>query len=177
MSKYSGYPSVPVLGTRRFRVPGPGTGPGGYPVVTGYKKMRTGINHIGSISGSVPVPKTGTHFRCSPLRRTVQATKEEVVNLTNNLSLGQALYVPNLNCNLISVSQLNDGLRGFLQFSNNTCAIHDHHSRELIGIGEIREWTLLCLRDVVDASNSFIELSHKCLGHPLEKISKDDPFN
>lgn len=87
------------------------------------------------------------------------------------------LLVPQLNCNLILVSQLDDDLNYFVQFSSNMCAIQDLHSRKLIGAGE--RWDgLYYLRQMstvkkvsVDASSS-LELWHKRMRHPSEKVVK-----
>lgn len=113
-----------------------------------------------------------------PNGQTVLATKEGVVKLCENLSLTHVLYVPQLNCNLISVSQLVDELSCFVQITNDMCAIQDQHSRELIGVGE-RQDGLYYFRQMpmvkantVSGSTSSMELWHKRMGHPSVKIVK-----
>lgn len=112
-----------------------------------------------------------------PNGETVVATQAGIAHLTDKICLKHVLLVPQLNCNLISVSQLDDDLNCFVQFSSNMCAIQDLHSRELIGAGERRDG-LYYLRQMstvkkvsVDASSS-LELWHKRMGHPSEKVVK-----
>ena len=51
------------------------------------------------------------------------ATKEGSVRLLEGLYLKNALYVPKLHCNLISVTQLIDDMHCLVQFDSNTCVI------------------------------------------------------
>ncbi|XP_058007633.1 protein IN2-1 homolog B isoform X2 [Hevea brasiliensis] len=67
------------------------------------------------------------------------AVKEGTVLLGGDLKLQRVLYVPNLNCNLISVSQLLNDSNLVIQLTNKICAIQDLNSRNLIGAGEQRE--------------------------------------
>ena len=48
-------------------------------------------------------------------------------------------YVPNLNCNLISVANLCNDLNCTVTFSYEYCVLQDGTSRTLIGIGEQRD--------------------------------------
>ena len=54
------------------------------------------------------------------------------------LKLTNVLYVPKLNYNLISVSQMMDELKCVIQFTDKLCVVQDHISRTLIGAGEWR---------------------------------------
>lgn len=47
----------------------------------------------------------------------VVATKGGSIRLTDTITLHHVLFVPKLNCNLISVSQLNDDLNCFVQLN------------------------------------------------------------
>ncbi|XP_062082944.1 uncharacterized protein LOC133789197 [Humulus lupulus] len=58
-----------------------------------------------------------------PDGQTAVATKEGVVRLTDSIILHNVLFVPKLQCNLISVFQLNDDLHCLVQFNSNLCAI------------------------------------------------------
>ncbi|CAH9066390.1 unnamed protein product [Cuscuta europaea] len=73
-----------------------------------------------------------------PDGQTVMATQEGRVILSDNFYLNNVLYVPELSCNLISVSQTSDQLDCFVQFTCHLCVIQDHLSRRLIGTGERR---------------------------------------
>ena len=53
------------------------------------------------------------------------ATKEGTVVLNDVLTLTNVLYVPNLQCNLISISQLVNGYGCVVQFIEKLCAIQD----------------------------------------------------
>ena len=50
---------------------------------------------------------------------------EGSVRLSNSITLHNVLYVPNLSCNLLSVSQLNDNLHTNVTFDSNLCVIQD----------------------------------------------------
>nr|KAJ0185472.1 hypothetical protein LSAT_V11C900483690 [Lactuca sativa] len=69
-----------------------------------------------------------------PNGRKVIATHEGSVHLSEKITLKSVLLVPKLNCNLISVSQLNDDMKGSTLFNSYMCAIQDR-SRKLIGTG------------------------------------------
>nr|GMC80250.1 Retrovirus-related Pol polyprotein from transposon TNT 1-94 [Ipomoea batatas] len=73
-----------------------------------------------------------------PNGKTVVATQEGSVRLTDKITLNHVLYIPSLSCNLISVSQLNDDMQSSVHFNSYMCAIHDQ-SREMIGTGVRRD--------------------------------------
>nr|GMC49091.1 Retrovirus-related Pol polyprotein from transposon TNT 1-94 [Ipomoea batatas] len=112
-----------------------------------------------------------------PDGRNTVATKKGLVNLDERLKMHNVLYVPELNCNLISVSQLIDDCNCIAQFTKDLCVIQDHTSRMLIGAGERRNG-LYYFRKIpsirvskVDSGGS-LELWHKRLGHPSLKVTK-----
>ena len=118
-----------------------------------------------------------------PDGESVLATKSGTVYLTTTIVLQNVYYVPKLDCNLISVSQLNDDFKCFVQFSHNICAIQDLHSRKLIGTGERRDGLYyLQQMSIVQATlvgtspTSSLVLWHNRLGHPSEKVVKLLPF-
>ena len=59
--------------------------------------------------------------------------------LDGGLKLTNVLYVPKLNCNLISVSQMMNELKCVVQFIDKLCVVWDRISRTLIGVGEQRD--------------------------------------
>lgn len=85
--------------------------------------------------------------------------------------------VPKLSCNLISVTQLIDHLQCTVQFNDSMYAIQDH-SRMLIGTNIM--WDGLYYFDgeasvqhlTTHGSSSILELWHRRMGHPLEKVVK-----
>ena len=74
-----------------------------------------------------------------PNGHTATSTKEGTIRLVGGLRLENVLYVPQLNCNLISISQLSDESNCNVQFTANLCVIHDHTSKMLNGAGERRD--------------------------------------
>ncbi|KAH7534036.1 hypothetical protein FEM48_Zijuj04G0195000 [Ziziphus jujuba var. spinosa] len=121
-------------------------------------------------------------FECPvglPNGESVVATQSGSVRLSDKITLKNVLYVPKLNCNLLSVSQLNDDLHCIVQFNFYICAIQDH-TRELIGTGVRRnglyyfggaEGDLVQHVSVHNAAST-LELWHKRMGHPSEKVVK-----
>ena len=65
--------------------------------------------------------------------------KRESVKLNPKLTLHDVLYVPSLDCNLISVAQLLDGFCCMVTFFKKLCVIQDLATKNLIGVGEPRK--------------------------------------
>lgn len=112
-----------------------------------------------------------------PNGKRVIGTHSGRVRLSNKIVLKNVLLVPKLNCNLISVSQLNDDMKCIAAFNSHMCAIQDR-SRKLIGMGV--RWDGLyyfkkgdsILHVSVNGAVSTMELWHKRMGHPSEKVIK-----
>jgi len=105
------------------------------------------------------------------------ATKEGTIILNEDLSLENVLYVPELTCNLISVSQLTEQCDCFVQFTKTLCVIQGLTSKMLIGAGERRD-RLYYFRGTprinamkTDCVVQF-DLWHKRLGHPSMQVTK-----
>ncbi|KAI5428719.1 hypothetical protein KIW84_033637 [Lathyrus oleraceus] len=112
-----------------------------------------------------------------PNGKTVMSTKEGKIKLADDLILKNVLYVPQLNCNLISISQLSDESNCNVHFTADLCAIQDRTSKMLIGAGERRDGLYL-FREVpkvkankVEGLNQ-LEVWHKRLGHPSWKTTQ-----
>ncbi|KAL2901568.1 Retrovirus-related Pol polyprotein from transposon RE1 [Bienertia sinuspersici] len=102
------------------------------------------------------------------------------VSLSPRLILKNVLYVPELHCNLISVSKLIDTSNCFVQFTNDLCAIQDLHSRMLIGTGERRDGLYYfhhesAINVVSTTPVTEFELWHRRLGHPSDRVLKSVP--
>ena len=105
------------------------------------------------------------------------ATLVGSVRLSDKITLIGVLYVPNLSCNLLSVSQLNDDLQTIVQFDSHICAIQDQ-TKELIGTGIKRDGLYYFSKPKFVSTakaTSNLELWHRRLGHPSEKVVKMIP--
>jgi transposase InsO family protein len=109
------------------------------------------------------------------------AIKEGRIVLSDGLILTDVLYVPDLNVNLISVSQLLATLNYFLTVTDKLCIIQDRNSRTLIGAGEQCDgvyWFKSTKR--IQANQTTVvgqhELWHRRLGHPSRKVVNLLPF-
>jgi hypothetical protein len=104
------------------------------------------------------------------------ATKEGMVTIGDKLMLKHVLFVPNLNCNLISISQLLQDADYIVYFTKTMCVIQDRISRMMIGAGEQSEGLyVLSVVTPVRAYQAngvgFCELWHRRMGHPSSKIT------
>lgn len=61
------------------------------------------------------------------------------LRLSDKLTLYKVLYVPDLNCTLISVAKLLKQTNCLAMFTDTICVIQDRFSRTLIGVGEERD--------------------------------------
>ncbi|KNA05415.1 hypothetical protein SOVF_190600, partial [Spinacia oleracea] len=116
-----------------------------------------------------------------PNGKQVMATKEGTVILSENLTLSNVLYVPDLKCNLISVSQLLVNSHCNVTFTNKLCVIQDRNSRTLIGAGEQSDEVYWFKpQQPVHAYQTTVlgkhELWHRRLGHPSRKVVSLLPF-
>jgi len=64
------------------------------------------------------------------------ASHQGAANPGNELSLKDVLYIPSLQCNLISIAKLCKDMRCPVTFSNDACVLQDCTSRIQIGAGE-----------------------------------------
>ncbi|XP_048629110.1 uncharacterized protein LOC125600445 [Brassica napus] len=106
-----------------------------------------------------------------PNGKLVMADQEGSVRLTDTLKLHSVLYVKELKCNLISVSQLIDELNCIVLFSKTCCLMQDLTLMMPIGMGERRDGVYflqgveLVRRVKKVGAKESLELWHKRLGH------------
>ena len=90
------------------------------------------------------------------------------IHLSNTLILKSVLFVPDLDCNLISVSRLNHDLNCETKFLANSCVFQDLSTRKVIGSADFRAG--LYILDVHPSSRHFS--GHQCqLSHSLKSSS------
>lgn len=87
------------------------------------------------------------------------------------------LFVPQLICNLISISQLIDDSHCFVRFTSSLCAIQDQHSGNLIGASERRDGlyffsSIPTIQAVSVPGLTEFELWHRRLRHPSDHVVK-----
>ena len=73
----------------------------------------------------------------------IMAFKRGTINPDSKLRLNNVLYVPGLNCNLISIAQLFEDNICEVIFTKKLCVIQDLTTRSPIGVGEQRRGVYL----------------------------------
>ena len=97
--------------------------------------------------------------------------KKGVLPLSDRISLYDVLYVPDLNCSLISVSKLLKHSNCFAFFTDTLCVLQDRCSRTLIGAGEERDGVYYFTDVKTARCNKVVKVEdsvlwHQRLGHP-----------
>lgn len=133
--------------------------------VTGDKTWLTHVDRILDCPVGLP---NGTQ---------ATATLEGRVLLFEGLILSRVLFVPQLQCNIISVSQLIDDTNCNVRFTNSLCAIQDQRLGNLIGAGERCDGLYFfrgipTVQAVTVPGLTEFELWHRRLGHPSERVVK-----
>ena len=105
-----------------------------------------------------------------------------VLPLSGRVSLTNVLYVPSLNCTLISVAKIVKQTNCFATFTDTICVLQDRFSRTLIGTGEERDGVYY-LTDVATAKIHTVDTSsdqslwHQRLGHPSFSVLSSLPMS
>jgi len=94
------------------------------------------------------------------------------VTLGKGLKLKNVLYVPKLNCNLVSISKLCKQLNCSVTYFDDFCVIQDRTLRTLIGAGKQREGVYYYKRSASNQANAVNTRSlwHNRLGHPSNDV-------
>ena len=101
----------------------------------------------------------------------VMATKSGSLRLSASLLLANVLFVPNLNCTLLSVAKLLRKTGCLTVFTDTLCILQEHFTRTLIGAGEVKNGVYV-YRDVTVMRGHRVKASedqivwHRRLGHP-----------
>ena len=107
---------------------------------------------------------------------TTLSLKGGAAKLNTKIILQDILYVPSLNCNLISISQFINDIFCTIIFTNKFCNIQDPNMRILIRVDETRR-AVYFYKDTIATeiqTNKVIsyDLWHCRLGHPFsQKLS------
>ncbi|KAK4417314.1 hypothetical protein Salat_2557000 [Sesamum alatum] len=105
--------------------------------MTGDIKLLTGVRKISPCLVGLPI---GEH---------TTAMKEGIICFGKHIYLNNVLFVPDMNCTLISVAQMVKELNCIVTFSDKLCVIQDRTSRTLIGadgsnyVDELNEYRCL----------------------------------
>ena len=92
------------------------------------------------------------------------------MRLNDKLILSDVLYVPGLNCNLISIAQLIEDLCCIVIFTRKLCVIQDPTTKMLIGLGEPSKGVYFYKESLVARIQASKVVSHflwhRRMGHP-----------
>lgn len=117
-----------------------------------------------------------------PDGRETIAVKQGNAYLSVNFKVHDVLYVHELNCNLLSISQLVDENNCEALFTKKSCLLQDQDSKMVIGKGERREGIFI-LKGNENVAAVKSRVSHSCdvwhrrLGHPSSRVVGLLPFN
>ncbi|KAL1217695.1 Retrovirus-related Pol polyprotein from transposon RE1 [Cardamine amara subsp. amara] len=110
------------------------------------------------------------------------STSMGVLSLSEHIVLDNVLYVPDLNCSLLSVSKLLKKLQCVALVTDCFCVLQDRFSRTLIGAGEERDGVYF-LTDLAAVRVNKVKaqfdsvLWHRRLGHPSFSVLGDLSFS
>jgi len=126
--------------------------------MTNMLSMITDVEEINPICVELP---NGTN---------TLAIKKGKVHLDSRLRLKDVLFVPGLNCNLISIAKLVDNDTCTVTFTKRLCVIHDLTTRSQIGVGEPKRgvYYLQQAKPETEQANKVVsyDILHYRLGHP-----------
>ena len=109
------------------------------------------------------------------------AVKMGTFSLSDKIKLQRVLFVPDMNCTLVSVAKLLKQANCFAHFTDTICVLQDRFSRTLIGAGEERNGVYYFTDLVVAKSHRAVGgsdqvLWHQRLGHPSFSVFSDLSF-
>lgn len=102
--------------------------------MTGYKDFLVDLKYV--LSYTIGLPNGS---------QSISKEKRTVV-FDDQFSLKNVLFVPDLRCNLISVSQLIAESDWVMQIANKGCVLQDRITKNLTGAGELRNGLYFFLR-------------------------------
>ena len=103
-----------------------------------------------------------------------------VLHVSDRITLVDVLYVPDLNCSLISVSKLLKQLGCVAMFTDTVCVLQDRFSWNLIGAGKERDEVYYLMDEAAVRVNKVTvdcdsALWHRRLGHPAFSVLSNLP--
>nr|KYP33474.1 Retrovirus-related Pol polyprotein from transposon TNT 1-94 [Cajanus cajan] len=110
-----------------------------------------------------------------PTRDRVVVDRMGTITLNNNIKLHDVLYIPQFNCNLISVHKLTCGLNCIVTYFAHNCVIHDQTTRRMIGLGDSCDGIYILKSTTMGSSlvavhEDATNLWHARMGHPSDQI-------
>ncbi|XP_010431103.1 PREDICTED: uncharacterized protein LOC104715395 [Camelina sativa] len=151
--------------------------PGDVIIDTGASHHMTG--NISLLTDLVDTPSFSVGFADGSI---TFSKRKGILHLTDNVFLLDVLYIPKLNCSLISVSQILKQMKNcFALFTDTLCILQDRFTRTLIGAGKERDGVYY-LTDVATANVTRAAASvdqtlwHRWLGHPAFSVLSSLPI-
>nr|AAC67205.1 putative retroelement pol polyprotein [Arabidopsis thaliana] len=145
--------------------------------------LDTGASHhmtgqLSLLTNIVTIPSCSVGFADG---RKTFAISMGTFKLSETVSLSNVLYVPALNCSLISVSKLVKQIKCLALFTDTICVLQDRFSRTLIGTGEERDGVYY-LTDAATTTVHKVDITtdhalwHQRLGHPSFSVLSSLPL-
>ena len=123
---------------------------------------RVSCHMVGDISVMSDLEKISPVAVSLPNGMYTMAHERGSANLDTKLKLNNVLFVPKLNCNLVSVSKLCKQLNCTVTFFDDCCVIQDRTLRTMVGSGEQTNGVYYYKKSTMNLVNT---VNRRCLWH------------
>ncbi|KAK8276851.1 hypothetical protein V6Z12_D10G226600 [Gossypium hirsutum] len=146
--------------------------------VIDVRLSKTQLETLHKILGDSTLFHTYTHYHNKSRSRIADGSYSPVagvgeVQITENFSLDKVLHVPNLSCNLLSISKLTKDEKVLAEFSAIGCVIQEQKSGRMIGTAKVDDGLYVWNKDSTQgglalstSKEDTIMLWHRRLRHP-----------